>query len=117
MKTEIKAFGRTNMDATIAAQAAAIACAEGIHQQMTAELAALRSQLEEQRKRLEHATEFQYEGGIVIRRCPEHEPNPWRAFTLDYHEPAPYLFATLEEAIEGCIAANWLTHAEKDGGE
>jgi len=54
-------------DATIAAQAAeierltkeafanagAFACLEGIHDQMYAELAALRSQLEEQRKRLD----------------------------------------------------------------
>jgi hypothetical protein len=32
--------------ATIAAQAAAIACAEGIHQQMTAELAAQAAEIE-----------------------------------------------------------------------
>jgi septal ring factor EnvC (AmiA/AmiB activator) len=39
--------------ATIAAQAAAIACAEGIHQQMTAELAAQAAEIERLTKRLE----------------------------------------------------------------
>jgi hypothetical protein len=89
-----------------------------------AELAALRSQLEEQRKRLDGARKFVFntpQGAIVI------EPlcSKWRCYrdTMDWtawenlidHESNSMTFATLDKLFAALYAANWLApHADTE---
>jgi len=121
--------------ATIAAQAAeierltkeavaneaAIACAEGIHQQQDAELAALRSQLEEQRAKLDGVTRFEFPSAnkfyhsVIVSKSDRGQWGVAQVGNGVYWYDKK--FSTQDEAFQW-VAANWLApHAEKDGGE
>lgn len=90
------------------------------------ELAALRSQLEEQRKRLGGAWKFSFKSNrpypdyVIVQpicggwRCYRTQPSE----DLIDPESNSMTFASLDKLFTQLDSANWLTpHAEKDGGE
>jgi len=82
-----------------------------IANKQAAELAALRSQLEQQRKRLEWAVEF-HRGDVVITK-PDDDHWYIQRHVDDAVEFVDGAFASFDEAIKA-IPANWLApHAEK----